>query len=271
MDLIDITQCKKDFDFKPLTIQKDSLPSIAWNGYLLTGFHRTHGTVLNLLMPLPQLLRDCYPNLSFVELVRFLDRLYENELLFSEFKVDILAAYHYKDHPELDDMLGLVISLPFNIQNYLAEKALALKELYPLRLAVRHKPESAREFISKTLGVLVEKRATRAQIAKAITLATELFLMGKEPFLDGARTVEIWLRYLEQTRFPNAKSYDMKQEEKLKKLPWPSHVQARWIRDGDSTGIEVKFNIHNPTELEKLIEGLENLSPHLEDDLWKNH
>lgn len=271
MDLIEITQCKKDLDFKPLKVSTDSLPSIAWNKYLLTGFHKQQGTVLNLNSPLPQLLRECYPNLSFVELARFLERLQNIEPLFSEFKADILAAFHLKDHPELDELIGIVLALPSEMQNWLAEKHLSPRELYPMRLVLKQKPETATEFLAKTLGVLREKKSSKAQIVKVLEIASDLFLMGREPFHDGARTVEIWIRYLEQTRYPQTKSFDHSQEDKIRKLPWPAHVQTRWVRDGDSAGIEVKFNIHNQQELEKMIEGLEGVTNHLEEDLWKNH
>lgn len=271
MDLLDITQCKKDLDFKPLHKKTDSLPSIAWNTYLITGFDRTHGTVLNIKTPLPQLLKDCYPNLSFAEISRFLERLESIEPLYFELKADILAAYHLKDHPELDELIHIVLSLGFQHQNWLAEKQMTPRELYPLRLLLRQKPTEAAEFIAKCCDLMRQKKATKAQAVKILELATDLFLMGQDPINEVARTAEIWLRFLEHKRYPQTRSFDVTQEEKVKRLPWPSHVQAKWIREGDHAGIEVKFNIHNSTELNKMIEGLESLSSQLNEDLWKSH
>jgi hypothetical protein len=270
VDLLEITQCKRDFDFQPVKRAQDSLPAIAWNGYLLTGFHKTTGTALNLQNPLPELIKDCYPSLPFPELCRLLRRLESHPTLYNEYKAHILAAYHLKDHPEMDELMGLVLALPTDYQNWISEKNLVPKELYPLRVVFRQKPNTAGDFISRVLTFLKEKKSTRAQISKAIEIASDLFLMGREPFSPCA-TTEIWLRYLESTRYPQVKNFDKKQQERILKLPWPARVQARWVRDGDLGGIEVTFSVHNPKELQATLEGLESLSGHLEEDLWKNH
>lgn len=270
MDLIEITRCKRDFDFKPIRKTNDSLPAVAWNGYLLTGFHRTSGTALNLKTPLHELLLDCYPKLTFPELARLIAKLEELPALYEEFKVKILATYQFTDHPEMDELMGLVLALPHEYQSWMSQKDLSAKELYPLRVVFRQKAEEAGDFVSKVLTFLKDKKSNRAQVARAIELSSDLFLMNREPFRSCA-TIEIWLRYLESVRFPKQKPSAIVPKDRVQKLPWPAHVQARWVMDGPSGGIEVTFNVHNPNELQATLDGLDNLPGHLKKDLWKNH
>lgn len=268
MDLLDITQCKKDLDFKPCRKTTDSLPSIAWNKYLITGFDRTAGTVINLTAPLPSLMRDCYPNLTLPETARFLDRLRFLRNDYWVFDLDeILQCYSLINHPELHEIFGLILLLPLDLQNWISERGLVPKELYPLRNLLKSQPDAKTGFMFDIFSDLKARKASRSQCARVIELGTDLFLMGQDIWPKSGVSIESWVRNLEKKRYPQSTADALG----LQNISWPSKVQARWVTDGDSKGIEVKFSVQNATEFENFVKGLESISPQLRDKVWKNH
>lgn len=267
MNLLDITQCKMDLDFEPLNVQSDAMPSIAWNGFLLTGFGRTKGVALNLEGPLPQIIKDCYPNLSFVEISRLIERLEEVFEDSSDLKEEVLGRYNLMSHPEMDDLMGLVLSMTKELQDWMGLLKLTPKDLYPLRAVFRARPAHWSDFMLRFLRTLKYKRATVTQAAKLIDLASQLLLVGREFKVIEAENLDSLTLRLEQLKSPAF--FDL--QEKVKKIPWPSQVQARWVQDGDSSGIEVRINVKNQDEYDSFLERLEHLSPQLKDKIWKDH
>ncbi len=271
MDLLDIAQCKADLDFKPCQSSKDSLPSIAWNKYLITGFERTSGTVINLSAPLPNLLKDCHPSLTLPEIARFLEKL---KTLKDDYWIvdedEVLRKYSLINHPELHEIFSLIQLLPLELQNWISEKNMSPKELYPLRSILKRSPVTAIGFMFDLFNAFKVRKASRVQAARTVELSIEPFLAGQNIWPKTGISQDTWIHGLEKMRQPQNTTDDARSQA-VQSLSWPSNVQARWVGEGEMSGVEVKFSVHNAAEFEKFVKDLELMSPQLKDKVWKSH
>ena len=106
-----------------------------------------------------------------------------------------------------------------------------------------------------------------------LELLVELHLLGRkmEVLLQDSTQAAPWIQSLKCLRFPTTSASDQNGSDKLKSLPWPAHVETKWARQGDRSGIEIRIRAESQSELERKLQGLEHVSQLLKQEpgkLW---
>ena len=96
------------------------------------------------------------------------------------------------------------------------------------------------------------------QIRPDLEYFVDLMLMGRasEELIGTYTDAEGWMDHLKQLRFPEAHKQDELRKENLKSLNFSGSSQVRWARVGDKSGIEIKFFVSQPSDLQKHMNSL---------------
>ena len=142
-----------------------------------------------------------------------------------------------------------------NLPGALSEKRLPTKSPAPLlEWIARHSP-------------------SHSQGAQILELGGELLLMGWElaPLLQKESSSKNLLAGLRSLRRPMASAKARQKEDVLKTLPWPRAMKGQWIRQGDQSGLEIRFQSFSLKDLGQKIKSLERIYKQLEkrsNGLW---
>lgn len=267
--LKDMSQCEISLDFGPLSAWPTGLPAVAINGKVIAGFTQTivfdHQLEESDSEAIAALFRSLYFDLTAAELAR----LFVTSKNQSWFPFTTIAnRYQLRWNEQTANLAEAMVTLPINFQNFSAEKKWSFADFQPLL--------SARSFaLSPILLLILQRNLSRSIGALALELWVELKLLGhNEQALQPSpnEDSELWLKRLKTLRYPHSSQKDEEAQNLVNQLPWPGTSKARWIRQGDRAGIELKLFVANPTDLKKYVQSLTGVQDALEkEDPWKKH
>ncbi len=276
-ELCSIAQCNASLDFQPLHLWPEGLPAVAVNGWVLAGFaqklvfnHSISFESIEAAGSVAKLFRSLHTELSFAEMARLIQKIQSqknSDIGWLRLET-LLAQYHWICGDQLLETAKALLQTPVGFQNWCAQKKINPQDLAPLlsaeNLELKFLFHDILQFnLSKSLGV------------KALELGIELLLMGQSPeaissqvlltFLSQDQVAgEAWVDFLKQLRFPETFKRDQILRNQMKSLPWPGTSQARWSRQGDRGGIELKLFVSQASDLKKALTNLQKVQDLME-------
>jgi len=269
--LKDISQCNKCLDFSPQIPWPLGLPAVAVNGLVLAGFSQTvvfdHAVETSDKETIAGLFRSFYSELSAVELANLESKVAASDITW--FPVDLIFnKFQVRWNDQTKNICRLIANLPPGLQKFSSERRWSIGDFSPLLAAKSIRLESF-------YHVFIERNLSRSISVQALELCVELLLIGK----DQAELLPLpqedsdhWLKRLRAIRYPQTTSADEMANTLMKGLPWPGTSTARWTRQGDKAGIELKLFVANPLDLKKYAHSLALVSEAMEKEgPWKKH
>ncbi len=281
-ELISTTRCDASLSFSPLTLWPQGLPAVSINKVLIAGFGQQ--LALNYQIPIENsasaiadLFRSLYSDLSFSELAA----LQKLSAPFVWLPIDLIVqkfGFQYND--SFIKVCQVLQSAPENFQKWCAEKKVGPQDLMPL-LSYTDNTNSLNVLFIEIINLQLSK----ALGVKALELGIELLMMGTETEKLSSQNLfnanqntqqntqqnkdknpgELWLESLTWLRYPETKARDEERRLQMNQLPWPGHSQARWVRQGDKAGIELKLFVTQPSDLKKYLNSLQTVQDLLEE------
>lgn len=255
-----ISQCATSLDFQGLSKWPEGLPAVAINEVIIAGFEQN--MVFNHTIPVAEkekiasLFRSVYFELSFAEMSRLIQKAKKHPWL----PVDLVAQkFGWQANESFFKIAQALVQTPIGFQNWCAEKKMAPMDLIPL--------VSADSLNLKSLfHDIIRLRTSKSLGAKVLELGIELMLLGKTvDEISAGDDLDSWLSKLTEMRYPNTAQKDSLEKEQMIALPWPGMSQAKWTRQGDKTGVELKLFVSQPADLKKYLQSLEKVQNLLED------
>ncbi len=190
-----------------------------------------------------------YPQLSFCGIYQLLEKLPKGLSVTSS---RVYENYGYSLDSKLTQLLTILPTLPSEFLDWCAEHSLSPRDLFPLLSLT--KLQSVEQDLKK-ISSLALSRNLGAQI---LELAVECRLLSLlEPSQSSMSTGDEWLQQLKAKRYPQTARSDSEKQKKMLELPWPKDFQLRWQRQGDRSGLEVKFFVSHEKELPKFTQLLQ--------------
>lgn len=269
MKLSDIAQCEKTLDFRPVATWPEALPSFCWDSLLLCGFSRQHGPAVDLSHSehsLAKVFNSIYPHLSLPEFARLY--VIVSSLPWADsFLTEFASLHGWRLSKDLIELMAQLVRLPMKFQNWVSLRDLGARELAILKAA----PDI--DFLIPITQEIARRSPSRATGVQMLELAGELKLMGETLVFDTQLTDDQWLQQLKRQRHPLTAQKDESQNNRMRALPWPAHLQTRWLRTGDEAGVEIKFTATSFLDLKRKVDGLRLVEQILEknpQNLWSN-
>jgi hypothetical protein len=267
--LCPMSQCDKGLDFNPRVAWPEGLPAVAVNQVVLAGFSQSlvfnHNFDISDSEGISRLFRSLYFELSFVEMAE----LTRKAAKIAWFPLNLVVGkFGWQANESFFKTAELVRKLPSGFLSWGAEKKLSPQDLAPLLAAsvVECKflfHDILNLNLSRSLGV------------KALEMGVDLLLMGQKPedlsqeklLPNAAKNLspgEAWVQELQKLRYPETFKRDLEAQAHMTALPWPGTSQARWLRQGDRAGIELKLFVSQPSDLKKYLQSLSRVQDLLE-------
>lgn len=267
--LCPMSQCDNCLNFQPLQEWPASLPAVAVNSIVLAGFSQelvfNHQIDAKNSDKIASLFRSLYFELTFVEMSRLILKAKNH----SWFPLALIAQkFGWQANEQFFLIADRLNEMPAGFQKWCSDKKVSPLDLLPLLSAgdldLKFLFHDILQFnLSKSLGV------------KALELGIELMLMGNKPeeitsqrlltFIGRDQTPgEAWIETLKHMRFPETAKRDLAHEQKMTSLPWPGTSHAKWTRQGDRAGIELKLFVTQPSDLKKYLQSLSKVQDMLE-------
>ncbi len=273
-ELISTTRCDDSLNFAPLSMWPQGLPAVSINKVLIAGFGQQ--LTLNYQIPnensaniVADLFRSLYSDLSFAELAA----LQKLSAPFDWLPLDLIVqkfGFQYND--SFIKVCQVLQTTPENFRKWCAEKKVGPQDLMPL-LSFTEKMNSLNVLFLEILQLKLSK----ALGVKALELGIELLMMGTAAESLSSQNLitnhnnkdknpgELWLEALSWLRYPETKARDEERRRQMDQLPWPGHSQARWVRQGDRAGIELKLFVAQPSDLKKYLNSLQTVQDMLDE------
>lgn len=269
-DLKQISRCDKSLDFQPVQPWPQTLPAVALRGFIVAGFQHSefafdHSLENSEPEEIARAFSSLYSELSTPELAR----LWQVSATQSWFpRRLVLEKFHLHVNESTSEVLELVTKLPIGFQNFCSAKKWHIGDFQFL--------VSAQALaLSVFFHEVVTRNLTKSQSTQALEHVVDLLLLSHESEKlqpVSAESTESWLSRLQKLRYPNSTEADDKAALSLKSLAWPIGTQARWTRQGDRTGLEIKFFVSQPSEMSKQLQAFQNIQENLETEgPWKKH
>lgn len=186
-----------------------------------------------------QILRAAFPELNWIELWQISSQAQE----LARIPIDTLFEGYAFKIPHLL-LRQCFLHLSPDALAWLIQKKVGAQELAPL---LSHRPEE--EFWMSLLRLSL----SRQDGIKALELWIELRLLGCELQSLVPRPCEAaaaWLERLKVLRFPRTHLRDTAAQSWINEKNWPKGLHLRWSRQGDQSGLELKFVLRRPQDLE---------------------
>ncbi|MFN7729147.1 MAG: hypothetical protein ACK5P7_08330 [Bdellovibrio sp.] len=274
-ELLSISQCDKRLQFACSQHWPEGLPAVAVNGLVLAGFGQTlvfnHQIEPEDQTAIGQLVTSLYPQMSFMEAARFWQKAHEISWLPL---TDILSRWNVRLNEAWIHSAQIALALPVGFQAWMIEKKFGAQDMMILGTAQAPKNNVKLEPL---LHAILATKASRTQGAQILETGVELALMGMTMnvlIAQEGESADTWADRLKLLRYPQTSKKDSESEARLQNLPWPGHSQARWVRQGDKAGLELKIFVSNPSDLKKSVTSLQKLQDLLEENpgaLWPKH
>lgn len=204
-----------------------------------------------------------YPELTFCELIETFNKLKAAPQIGESLNPSSLFAnYGFSLDSKLGRLLEVIPQMPPLFWSWCCKHALAPRELFPL-LSLQSPHQ-----LSLCLDSFDELQLSRNLGAQILELLVECFLIGEtdEKLFSLSKNSspsksagDHWLQNLKTQRFPQTTKADAEKQKALLSLPWTKDLQTRWLRQGDRSGVEVRFFVSNPKELQKHVDQLQKI------------
>lgn len=269
--LCSMSLCDKSLDFQPRTNWPESLPAVAVNQVVLAGFSQE--LVFNHQLDpadsegIAKLFRSLYFELSFVEMAVLIQKAKAH----SWFPISVIAQkFNWQANDNFFKTAEAILKCPKGFLDWAAEKKLSPLDFAPLLSADGLELKFLyRDILTLGLG--------RSLGVKALELGIELLMMNHTPEMLAADSLvsvhprdvsvgDAWVLALKALRYPETFKRDQMAEAQMTSLPWPGTTQARWTRQGDRAGIELKLFVSQPSDLKKYLQSLNKVQDLLEKD-----
>ena len=193
-----------------------------------------------------------YPELTFSSLVEVLKRI---EPSVSLDKSKVFANYGFLLDSKLSQLLLKIPHFPGSFWQWCQKHSLSPRDLFPL-LSL-NSPQD----ISQGLQIFSELTVSRSLGTQILELLVECYLLtgDKASLVKNIKNADLWLQNLKSLRFPNTLKSDLKKEKDLLSLPWTKDLNTRWLRQGDRSGLEIRFFASNHKELIQHVQRLQNI------------
>ena len=247
--------------FRPLRLLPRGFPAVLWRHVCLGGGIDSTGSigsetvqriVLNKNLELHECIVNFYPDLTLPELARLIHFTKTHNLPLHTGK--LLACYRLRHSEDIEDLLSFIAERPAAFQDWCSEKKLGFRDLSVLRL-LKTMPELTAS-LDRGLDQIAVWNMGKNEGVQTLEIFFECAAMNK--FVDPAyfNNAQGFLRKLKQERYPQTQLRDEAKDRLRYALPWPSGVQTRLDRQGDTAKIEVKFHVNNAEELRKILDQL---------------
>lgn len=246
-------------DFYPQSRPPQALPTCTWNGYTLWENAQSAKPLELSALPFDQAMKSIFHNLTFTELCEIV-RCAETQKIQVPFE-GLFAAYQFRYDNKLEKTIRLYLLFPTDVRDWCHTHSLSPKDLYPLTASPWTNEVAA------LLEKLVSLRPTRSQGAQAMELLADCVLLEKpnSAVLENSSTITDWLTHLHNLRYPKTHTSDSVRQKTLLS-GWPKVFSTRWLRQGDRSGVEVKFFVGSKKELSEKIATLSRVHDGWTDD-----
>lgn len=252
-------------DFQPLKAPPAALPTCTWNGITLWRGDGDTSTLDMSSKAFHEAFRSIYESVGFCDLAHVLSALEEQhskkpqESLRGIDRSALFAAYNFRYDKKIEKLLAVWADVPQTFKQWAKKHAIAPADVYPL-CAVEDVLA-----LSSALAKIADMQCSRSQGAQIIELLTECSLLNipKETLLGSVEDPQQWVLSIQQLRFPQTLARDKDRQENLL-TGWPKAFSTRWLRQGDRSGVEVRFFISSKKDLEEKISTLSRVHEGLE-------
>ncbi len=268
-----LSQCSRALAFRERNPWPEALPTYSWGDLLLCGFDRKEALVFDLKSQNEDFLQSFFalhPKLSLIQI----SEIYSSWSIipaFDQLKINwdsFCSLYQIRFSESLQKTFIRIAATPQEFRLWCETKELGARDLAPLKAIKDIQP------LNEILRFLAGTNLSKSQAVQA--LEWSLDLVGLETPLDqilsrSEASID-WLNDLKKLRFPQSLAQDQNKSELVRKLPWPKHCQAQWLRQGDENQLEIRIQIKSLNEFNKQVEGLSNIAKPLseiETELWK--
>lgn len=267
--LLPISQCDTKILRSPLTNKEHShLPGFAINQIVITGFEQNfvlnHDSKNFDEESLALLIGSWLQGISFIEAAQFWRA--TQPLGWIPQKL-VLQNCGFRPNEQWQTLAILALNLPLSFQAWLRDKKVSPQELMVL--------QSAKNLdLNLFADALVANSCSRAMGIQALELFVELRLMNhaeSELLPAPGQDPQLWISELRLKRYPQTHKKDQHHRKIVETLAWPKYTEAKWIRQGDQAGLELKLFVTNKAELNRSISSLEQIQNLLKNDaaeLW---
>lgn len=197
-----------------------------------------------------EVLKSLYPSLTLVEWARLVNAVERAGLPLEK---DVFSEKHnFRWGEDFSKVCDLILELDEKFLFWANEKQLSTRDLAPLRALASI--SSFQPYLLK----MCEMNPSRSEGVQALEWMVDLFLMGHDlkALVENPKSFSNLLRSLRQKRFPLATQQEAGMADLVQKLPWPKKAQARVLRQGDLSGIEIKFFVQSPSDMKTQLDGL---------------
>ena len=253
-----ISQCDISLDFQPISPWPQGLPAVAINQVVIAGFQQD--IVFNHTIPATEtenvasMFRSVHNEFSFTEMARLIAKAEKQTLL----PIELIAQkYGWQANEAFYKIAKAIAATPMGFQNWCSEKKLSPMDLAPLI-------SGGYLNLNSLFHDIVAFKLSKSTGTKVLELGIELLLLGKTNDEISAEDPNQWLEKLQTLRYPQSSDRDSAEKDQMISLPWPGMSQAKWTRQGDKTGVELKLFVSQPADLKKYLQSLEKVKDLLE-------
>ncbi len=272
-----ISQCDRILDFSPLNHWPKNLPAVAINKIVIAGFAQE--LCFNYEMDqdedIIELFCSLYPELSFTESAHLRKELIELNFYLTELQrkplptEKLLSKYGIHWSENTVEVAEALLTQPKGFLKWASVKKIMPMDAMSLKLAA---DLNLKEFYLRFLVLNPSKNHG----VSIIEYFSDLMHMGRtaEELIGDYADAETWLDHLKQLRYPEAHKQDELRKENLKSLNFSGSSQLRWARVGDKSGIEIKFFVSQPSDLQKHMNSLKLMQDEVEKNphkIWTKH
>ncbi len=243
--------------FEPYRTPSSLFPPLFWRGFQVSGFGSIQPAQF-VEGELPDILKDLYPELSICELAR-LSRCLDIHHLDAG---PVLAAYGIMDREVAEPIFNYILSLSDDLQRALADKQMQMGD-YRSILPVPEIQSEGRQLLARCLRL----RMSKSQLVEACELGNEVLQMGGFEIIHHLDRDQL-LNALREARYPESRRKDKSRADATKKQKWPTRAQAKWSRQGDTAGLEVKFFVSSQHEYKKALQLMNDIQV---EEIWNAH
>ncbi len=216
---------------------------------------------LDLQKSLEEVLALSYPGLGFIDTLRLSQIILTK---FPEISLEkLFILFNFKWNPELQKLIQNIILIPAEFLKWAALRDINFTEVKLINWGLAN---------TKNFKALLEF-LPRLNPSRQIAMKTlEYFIDLSDPQLLEQilkfSNAEKLSEFMYTKRFPEISKRDDEHRKKTLMFPWPSHVKAQWIRQGDRSGIEIRFIGFDAQDLNKKISALNNVKESFQDKIW---
>lgn len=252
-----------DLDFQPQQKSEDIFPLFLWQNWALNHFDQkaqsqgdfsaTHDLSQK---DFCESFKKIYKELSLMELARFYGAASKTPLINTIPWEKFFRLYSYNWNERLQKIMSLALLLPPSFQQWMLTHSCSPRDIEPL-LSLKDTT-----LVFSFLENFTQLKLSRNQGAQLLELSTELHLMGhdwSELLPLSHEDINSWLQRLQILRYPLTHELDQSAEKLLTELPWTKQFSSRWVRQGDRSGLEVKFLALSPNDLKNKLKSLNEI------------